>query len=180
MSQWHEISANRRALGYILFSVIVLGAMVIGGIAPVKKETAAIERKAAGLEAQIQKQKILQPIYLRLVETQQRINDLKENLPDAQWRNDFNFDINTSPGVLSDMAGDAGVAESRFLPVPESVASDTDLLLIEGTLQGEYVDFRSFLIKLADFPAFHSIESLAARSTETLPEYSVRIWMDAK
>ena len=180
MNRWHELSANRRALGYILFSVIVLGAMFIGGIAPVKKETAEIEINAAGLEARIQKQKILQPIYLRLIETQQQINDLKENLPDDQWRNEFNFDVNTSPGVLSDMASDAGVAETRFLPVPASVASDTNLLLIEGTLKGEYVDFRSFLINLANFPAFHSIESLVIRSTETVPEYSLRIWMDTQ
>lgn len=180
MIRWHEISANRRSLGYILFSVIVLGAMVIGGIAPVKKQTAEIEKSAARVEAQIEKQKILHPIYRRLVETRQDLNDLKETLPDAGGQGERHFDINTSGTVLAAMVDDSGVAEGTFLPVPASVAADTDLVLIEGTVQGRYGDFRAFLINLAAFPAFHSIESLVIRGTDTVPEYSMKIWMNVQ
>ncbi len=177
MSRWHDISANRRALAYILFSVIVLGAMFLGGIGPVKQKTAEMREKKVNLEARIEKQRILQPIYQRLVETRLQANTLKENLPAVEGPHEVTVGIHTAPVVLADMAGESGVLESRFSPVPASVSADSDLVLMEGDLQGQYRDFRDFLINLAAFPGFYSVESLVIRSTASTPEYKVKVWM---
>lgn len=178
MNRWYDISANRRALAYTLFSVIVLGAMILGGIAPVKKQTAALREEAVVLDARIEKQEALQPVYRELMKTRREGESLKELLPAPEGEESRIPGIDTAAAHLSRMAADAGVQEARFSPAPGSVAADSDLLLIDGSLQGQYGNFRAFLSALTASPGFSSVESLVVRSTTSAPEYRLKIWME--
>ncbi len=178
MNQWHDISANRRALAYILFSVIVLGAMILGGIAPVKKQTAALRDEAVVLDARIETQEALQPVYRELMEARREAGRLKEHLPIPEAEERQVPGIDTAGAVLSQMAADTGVQDARFSPAPDSVAADSDLLLIEGALQGQYENFRAFLAALTASPGFYFLESLVVQSTTSDPEYRLKIWME--
>jgi len=178
MNRWHDISANRRALAYILFSVIVLGAMILGGIAPVKKQTAALRDEAVVLDARIETQEALQPVYRELMEARREAERLKKRLPAPETEKRRIPGIDTAAAHLSQMAADAGVQDARFSPAPDSVAADSDLLLIDGALQGQYGNFRVFLSALTASPGFSSLESLVVRSTTSDPEYRLKIWME--
>ena len=181
MSQWHEVKANRRALAYIVFSVVVLVLIVLVGIFPARQQTEQVVEKTLQLESEIESQQILQPVYRLLVEKSRQ----KEQLPDeiteeGPSRNpsaDMSFDIESARLILAAMAGNAGIAESRFSPVPGSLSGDSDLLLVEGRLRGENPALQTFLLDLSGMESFYGIEALSARATPADPEYRMRIWM---
>lgn len=177
MAQWFEIQANRRALVYILFSAVVLGAIFFAGISPAKKQTARIQVEALELEARIEQQRVLKPLYARLQESMAHGRDLTEILPASPGAGEARFSIHTASLALADMAGSSGLYERRFTPVPASAARDSDVLLVNAVLQGPYDHFRDFLLTLVTSPAFHSLESLAIRATTADPEYRLKVWI---
>ncbi len=181
MGRWHEVKANQRALAYIVFSAAALALIVFIGILPVRKQAVQMEDKARRLEAEIESQKILRPVYSLIAEKSQQKEQLPEGIAEKNpHRNLFAgmpVDIESLRLILGAMAGEAGMAESRFSPVPGSLADDSDLLLVEGRLRGENPALRQFLLDLAAADSFHGIEALSARATPADPEFRMRIWM---
>ena len=177
MRPWNEITANKRAVAYILFSVVVLASMFLMGIMPERKQKAEIEKEVLRLEAEIEQQEILRPIFRHLVKMQSHENSGGKETVISEMPVDLHFDIDTAPSVLFALANGPGMQKTRFSPSPESLSRDSNLLLIEGVLHGPYRDFRAFLIQLVTLPAFHSIELLDIRSTISDPEYRLKIWV---
>ncbi len=181
MSQWHEVKANRRALAYSVFSVVVLALIVFVGILPARKQSAQVSEKSLQLESEIESQQILQPVFSLLVEKsphkKQIPDEIAEDGPSRNPSSDISFDIESARLILAAMAGESGIAESRFSPVPGSLSGDSDLLLVEGRLRGENIALRSFLLDLSVMESFYGIESLSAFATPADPEYRMRIWM---
>lgn len=177
MNRWYRISAVRRALAYILFSIIVLGIIIAFGIAPVKRETDGLLEKENLLGAEIEKQRIFQPLYHRLREVKMQEKTLQENLPYSTDAETKFFSIGRASSALSAMAAEAGMREIRFSPEPGSLMPESNDLLIEGAFQGNWVDFRHFLIPLATMPVFQGIESLSVQSTRSAPSYRLKIWI---
>ncbi len=181
MSRWHEVKANRRALAYIVFSVVVLALIVLGGILPARKQAVQMEEKTRQLEAEIESQQILQPVYKLLAEKSRQKGKLPDEITEENSSRDSSsdmpLDIESVRLILAAMAGEAGIPESRFSPVPGSLADDSDLLLVEGRLRGENPALRTFLLDLSVMDSFYGIEALSARATPADPEYRMRIWM---
>lgn len=176
MIRWHEIAANRRALAYILFSVVVLTAMVVVGILPVRREAAKTERRARVLEARLEEQKVFGPLYTSLKQGRDE-SGLLEAVPGGGPDGRKPFTIDNAPSILSSMAESAGLERAVFTPDPGSLARASDLLLIKGDLGGGYPAFGDFLAELVVCPAFHSVEWLEIRSGRHAPEYALKVWM---
>ena len=181
MSRWHEVKANRRALAYIVFSVVVLALIVLGGILPARKQAVQMEEKTRQLETEIESQQILQPVYSLLVEKSRQKGKLPDEITEENSSRDSSsdmpLDIESVRLILAAMAGEAGIQERRFSPVPGSLSADSDLLLVEGRLRGENSALRTFLLDLSGMDSFFGIESLSARATPADPEFRMRIWM---
>ncbi|MFW6428449.1 MAG: hypothetical protein ACOCY3_01020 [Desulfosalsimonas sp.] len=175
MTRWFEISANRRAIAYILFSAIMLGAMIAVGIFPTSQQIAQTRQKAERMETRIEEQKIFHPLYQSLkqkTESADKPGVITKGEPIAQNRS---LNIDNAAGVLAEMAESAGMQHSSFSPVPASMEEKEDRLLVEGTLRGAYTDLRQFLISLVTSPACESLELLEAKSTSSQPEYRLRL-----
>ncbi|MCF8036964.1 MAG: hypothetical protein K9K62_08845 [Desulfobacteraceae bacterium] len=179
MTRWHEISANRRALAYILFSAIVLGAMLFLGVMPTRQQIADAEKKTERLKARIEKQEIFHPLYRRLqekLEAKQEA-DIADQMPASGTTE---FTIENVSKLLSDMAVSAGIPETSFSPAPESMSRGSDRLLVHGQMQGNYQNFRDFLIKLVTAPDFQAFEILEVQSGTRHPNYRMQIWVTVK
>ena len=180
MTRWHEISANRRALAYILFSAMVLGAMLFLGIMPTRQEIADAEKKTERLKARIEKQEIFHPLYRRLQQKlaeEQEIERVAEQLPAP---GETGFTIENVSKLLSDMAVSAGIPKTAFSPAPESMRRGSDRLLVHGQMQGNYINFRDFLTGLVTAPDFQAFEMLEVQSGTRHPNYRMQIWVTVK
>lgn len=180
MTRWYEFSANRRALAYILFTAIVLGAMLFLGIMPTRQQIADAEKKTERLEARIEKQEIFHPLYRHLqnkLAEEQEIDRVADQLPEPGVTE---FTIDNVGKTLSDMAVSAGITESSFSPAPESMSRESDRLLVHGRMQGSYQNFRDFLTGLVTAPDFQNFEMLEVQSGTRHPKYRMQIWITVK
>ena len=179
MTRWHEISANRRALAYILFSAIVLGAMFFLGIMPTRQQIADAGKKTEQLKARIEKQEIFHPLYRRLQEklAAEQKADVADQMP-ASGATEFTID-NVSK-ILADTAVSAGIPENSFSPAPASMRRGSDRLLVHGQMQGNYLNFRDFLTALVTAPDFQGFEMLEVQSGKRHPKYRMQIWVTVK
>ncbi|MBS3757001.1 MAG: hypothetical protein KGY56_15000 [Desulfobacterales bacterium] len=179
MTRWHEISANRRALAYILFSAVLLGAMLFLGIIPTRQQITDAEKKTERLKARIEKQKIFHPLYTRLQEklAAEQETDVAGQMPASGTKG---FTIENVSKVLSDMAVSAGIPETSFSPAPESMRRGSDRLLVHGQMQGNYLNFRDFLTGLVTAPDFQTFEMLEVQSGTRHPNYRMQIWVTVK
>ncbi|MFW5937002.1 MAG: hypothetical protein ACOCS6_03000 [Desulfosalsimonas sp.] len=180
MTRWHEISANRRALAYILFSAIILGAMLFLGILPTRQQIADAEKKTEQLKARIEKQEIFHPLYSRLQEKLAAQQEDDRIADQVAANESTEFTIDNVANILSDMAVSAGIPETSFSPAPESMSRGSDRLLVHGQMQGSYQKFRDFLTGLVTAPDFQAFEMLEVQSGTRHPKYRMQIWVTVK
>lgn len=177
MNQWLQISANRRALAYILFSAAVLGTMIVAGILPARQQIAETRQKARHLEAEIEKQKIFHPLYQDLKE-QARDAGVPPAAAEAGAENKARAPgIDNASRVFASMARSAGMENAVFFPDPGSMKDNGNKLMITGRFEGDFRDFRDFLIRLLMTPEFDRLQWLEAKSTSGHPQYRMGVWI---
>lgn len=175
----HVSFAAKRALSYIVFSVLVLGLMLVLGILPTRENLSSQQQEKARLRAEIERQEVFQPVYAEIMQRRQ-----DPEPPDVS--KEHHRDLEDAPGVevmadtLESMAADSGLGQISFSPVPQSLENDSGLLLVNGRMQGSLHDFRKFLLGLAGTSAFKGVEEVEIRGTESLPKYSLRLWVSLK
>ncbi len=178
MNQWHEFSANRRALAFILFTGIVLSAVLIFVVLPTRREIADTRREKQILEARIEAQKILHPLYDELQrKTSRQQNRFRE---DGLSREKLPARVENAASaaeILVKTAKSAGLEEAFFSPAPESVAKDGRQLLMQGEMSGAYESFREFLLCLALWSRAAEIEQISIKSGTRHPDYRVTLWV---
>ena len=180
MARWYDISANRRTLAYLIFSAVVLGTMLFLGILPTRREAAEARREIRRLKARIEEQKIFHPLYQRLQKNMGDEDGLKRFHEGKAAHKGPSLTIDNVSGILSAMAASAGLPEAAFSPAPASMNQEADKLLVQGRLQGEYTDFRDFLIRLFTAPDFQALELMEIQSGTRHPEYRLQIWVSVQ
>lgn len=180
MREWLKISANRRAIAYIIFTVAVLGAMFFLGIHPARQKTLQAKKKIDHLKAHIEKQEIFQPIYSRLQEKTADKNNFDQLASIRAKSGTPEFSIGNVSEILSGMAASAGINKTSFSPAPASTTQGSDELLVHGQLSGNYLNFRDFLAGLALAPDFRRFEMLEIQSGIKYPKYRLEIWVKVK
>lgn len=180
MTRWYDISANRRTLAYLLFSAVVLGFMLFLGILPSRREITEARMETRRLKARIEEQKIFHPLYQRLQKDMENEKEREyfEGRKAEPKRPALTID-NVS-GILSAMAASAGLPEASFSPAPASMSQEADKLLVQGRLQGDYPDFRGFLIRLVTAPDFQGLELMEIQSGTRHPKYRLQMWVSVQ
>lgn len=178
MNQWLEIGANRRAIAYILFSAVMLGVIIAAGILPSRRQITETRQEAKHLEARIEEQKIFHPLYKSLKQKMTNDQDPAEITKGESILPNRSLNIDNATEILASIAESAGMESSSFSPAPASMEKNSSRLLVHGRLQGNYTNFRRFLINLVTSPACESLEMLEAASTTHYPEYSLRLWLE--
>lgn len=176
MSRFSQAVLSRGSVVIIALSLIVLALIVLMGILPDRKEKDRLLAEAEILKAGLEKQRILNPLFISIRDRLDHKTGLEITLEDM----DLKFgpgNIDNAPELLSAMALSAGMDWHDFFPVPESLAGRPGAMKLEGSLIGEYLAFREFLLKLASWESFIRLELLEVRSREGFPEYIVHVWM---
>ncbi len=176
MKKFNRLKISTWAVVFVAASVVVLGLMVIPGILPMRMEKAALDREADRLEAMIEEQRILHPLYAGIKKKLNQKSGL-ETVIEKAGRYEGPLHIDNAPELLGSMAGSAGLVEARFTPVPESVTRVSGRLLVEGGLKGAHRSFREFLLNLSSYENFNHLELLEIQSKDQGREYTIRVWM---
>ncbi len=174
--KWPITPAAKRALVYIAFTIPVLGLLMMLGVLPAREQLSTAQQEKAELKAEIKRQEVFQPVYARIMQSKEKAepSDITKEPPlgleDAP-------SVDTVAQKASEMAAQSGLENIFFSPVPQSLDNDSSLLLVNGEMQGSLHSFREFLLRLAGTEAFEGLEGLEVHGTDSLPRYSLRLWV---
>jgi len=154
---------------------LVLVALVLFGVLPaywdIDKARASIEE----LQADLQQQKTLLPIYLSLQQGK------KKSLPEGISVNELQplkiEDLAELPDVFETLARESEVELVSATPQVRSLQDDREMLRIDARMRGEFLTFKSLLHRLNNMQFVDSFESLTIDVTNLGQEMSLSVWL---
>ncbi len=169
----NKLNLPKQAAIYASFSVIVLLAFGLGVIMPNALEMAELDRKIDEAKIEIEKQKLMVPLFLELTK------GVKENamsavteegpkkLPQAM--------IPDIGGVFEAVAAKTGVTLISAKPNPDSLGRERRLS-VRMAAAGELTALREFLAALGRLPYLEKIEKIELGRGEQEAELAVVVW----
>jgi Tfp pilus assembly protein PilO len=86
-------------------------------------------------------------------------------------------DITTFEQRIHTVSEKTGMQCASVRPRPETIQADKDRILVAVVLQGEFVDFRKFLLQLLAFPCLIGVEQIQISSIPENREYNLSLWV---
>jgi len=154
---------------------MVLLALVLIGVLPscrgIDKTRATIEE----LQADLQQQKALLPIYLSLQHRK------KQSLPEGISVNELQplniEDLAVLPEVFETLARESEVELVSATPQVRSLQDGREMLRVDARVRGEFLTFNILLNRLNEMRFIESIESLTIDVTNLGQEMSLTVWL---
>lgn len=154
---------------------LVLLALVLLGVLPSSRDIDKARVSIEKLQADLQQQKTLLPVYLSL---QQR---KKKSLPEGISVNELQplkiEDLAELPDVFETLAREAGVELVSATPQVRSLQNGREMLRIDARMRGEFLAFNILLNRLNEMRFVESIESLTSDVTNLGQEMSLSVWL---
>jgi hypothetical protein len=155
--------------------VMVLLALVLLGVLPSSRDIDETNAVIEELQANLQQQKTLLPVYLSL---QQR---KKKSLPEGISVNELQplkiEDLAELPDVFETLARESEVELVSATPQVRSLQDGRELLRIDARMRGKFLAFNNLLNHLNEMQFVESIESFTIDVTNLGQEMSLSVWL---
>lgn len=166
-------------------SVIKLGicaAIVVAFVAllilPNIMEDKRVKREVLQKQAEIEKQKILFPIYLRL---QAELNNkVVEELPIPEPQQLTEDKVDAAILAVEDMAIKADLRINDVTPDPLSLAESAGFVGLNCDFYGDFMNVRDFLVQLGSLPYLRHIEQIDMQEGADGVNYLMRLQLAVK
>lgn len=158
--------------------LLVLLALGLLGIVPTYWDIEKARTSIAKLQADLQQQKTLLPIYLSLQQPK------KQSLPEGISVNGIQplevENLADLPDVFEALASESKVELVSITPQVRSFQGGREVLRIDARMRGEFLTFNTLLIQLNEMRFVETIESLAIDVTSLGQEMSLSVWLAIK
>ncbi len=136
------------------------------------------KRDILRMQAELEKQKILYPLYLKLhMELNSKVvQELPIPVPEALTEDQ----IVKATHTVEDLAMQAGLTINEVTPDPVSLTKSSGYVGVNCDFYGKYMDFRSFLTKLGSVPYLKHIEKIELQEGADGIGYLVRLQLAVK
>ena len=151
-----------------------LALLVAGGIIPLQRYAAGLDRQIKDVRFQLEEQKNLQPIYQVLKAKSQTGTGRVLPTP-AKSRLSRDRIAMVSP-TLRKIAADANLDPLSVTPDVSMLAARPGYLLVHSVVRGEFHDFRKYLIGLGALPYLERIEEIEIQQNPDVMEFKMKIW----
>jgi hypothetical protein len=157
-------------VGILSFSLLI--------ILPSQKTNAELDLDIAKLNARIEEQRILTPIFHSLLKRAQKKGPTE--LPSPKKAKLTHGDMNAISTVFQDIAGKHNLKLEEITTDVRSLMQESGYLLMRLRLSGDFFNIRKFLIDLGSIPSLEHIEEINIRPTKTSKELGLKIWLAQK
>ena len=160
----------------IYFSVLGgLALLIAGGIIPLQRYAAGLDREIKDVRFQLEEQKNLQPIYQALKAKSQAGTGRVLPTP-AKSKLSRDRIAMVSP-TLRKIAADANLDPLSVTPDVSMLAGRPGHLLVHSVGRGEFYDFRKYLTGLGALPYLERIEEIEIQQNPDVMEFKMKIWL---
>lgn len=164
-----------RSVLYLLICVVVLIIFYFVAIYPYQRSLDAIDVKTAQAIVRIDKQKILLPLYEKIM----KIKEVKvpEGLPLPEKRGLSREEIDAVSSLLKEMTDKYGMEVLSVSPDVATMTEKSDEIMVGIRLKGQFHDFRKFLVELGGAPYLDRVEEITIKQETGYKEFYLRVWI---
>jgi hypothetical protein len=172
-----KISSGSLTQSLVIFAVCAVGivAFWVLIILPAQKAEKELDLDIDRLNARIEEQRILTPVFHSLLE-RSKIKGLS-GLPAPEKSKLSHGDISAISTELQDIARRNKLKLDEITTDVNSLVQDSGYLVMRLHLSGDFFDMRKFLIDIGTVPSLEHIEEIAIRSGKASKELNLKIWL---
>jgi len=144
-------------------------------IIPTQKTSAELDRDIDKLNARIDEQRILRPIFDNLLKQVKKKGPTE--LPVTQKNKLARGDVSTISERLLEIARRFDLKLHDIQTDVNALENNADYLLIRIHATGDFKRFRDFLVDLGNMPSLAQIEEIKIRAIENSREFKLKVWL---
>jgi len=144
-------------------------------IIPAQKSSAELDRDIDKLNAHIDEQRILRPIFDNLLKQVKKKSPTE--LPATKKNKLDRGDVSTSSERLLEIARRNDLKLHNIQTDVNALENNADYLLIRIHASGDFIKFRDFLVDLGNIPSLEQIEEIDIRAIENSREFKLKVWL---
>ncbi len=173
MADLKTMNLPKQSLTYIGVGVIVILLIILAGIVPAGKSLANLDTRTAEVQQQIEEQKLLMPLYQTLMERAGK--EEPKFLPMPAKASLPNTKISTIPAMFGDAARASGMSLVSASPQLTAISGGAQMLPVNVVLQGNFLNFRKFLIAIGGIPYVQHIDEISIQEAPNAREFRMKI-----
>lgn len=164
-----------QSIRYIVICAGGILGFILLAIFPGYRALHATDQKIATLQAQIDEQNAMHPLFQDLLkraktETPSRLPfPKKTKLP-----RDETTDISAS---FQRLAMQNQFTVQSIVPDVVSLTDGSGMLMLDMVLRGRFADFRRLLLQLGEIPYLERIESIGIQTVENTKQFNLKVWI---
>ena len=165
------------AQSLILFSLCGAGMLVFIFlfILPAQKTSAELDKKIEEKQGQIDRQKILKPVFERMLVKATAKSPTR--LPMVEKAKLARGDMKRISAQIQSLIQRNNLQLKEITPDVNLSKERTGYLIIRLAVTGDFFNFRKFLLDLGSIPAMVHVQQVTIRSIEESREMRVKIWL---
>jgi hypothetical protein len=172
-----KASTNTVTQSMFLVVICTVGiiAFVFMIILPYNRAAQELDQETRTLKNRIDEQRILLPVFNNLINlTQQPQSAI---LPTPKKGKLAREDINAILALFQELARHNALKVVEVTPDINSISDSSGYMMTRLILQGDFLNFRNFLLDLGTIPSFENVEEVAIRPIEGSREMRLQIWL---
>lgn len=175
MMQIKSFKIPTKSLGYILICSLSILAFIALGIYPSQRSLGSMDLEISKIRSGIEEQNMLFPAYAQL---QQRIQFKGSDILSSSVGTKLSIDkIEKLPSIFKKIAQKYNLTALSVAPDVMSFGSDSEFLLLDVVIQGNFFDFRKFLIELVNLDYLEKIEQIRIERADRAKKFNLKIWL---
>ena len=144
-------------------------------IIPTQKMSAELDKDIEKLNARIDEQRILKPVFDNLLKQVKKKGPT--NLPATKKVKMARGDINKISEHLLEIARRCDLEIRDIQTDVNTLDNNAEYLLIRIHARGDFKKFRDFLVDLGKIPSLEQIEEIDIRAIENSRELKLKVWL---
>ena len=174
MAKKKQLNIAQKSTLYLAVCTCGVLAFIALLIYPSQRSLDQLDREIIQYQEQLEKQKILFPVYQEFFK-QLKLPDTKA-LPFPEETQLSKELIGEVPVIFAEMARKNNL-EADVIPDVNSIPTGAGILLVNATVQGNFFDFRNFLVELGGTPYLRHIEEIQVKAMPEFKQFSLKLWL---
>ena len=175
MDRIHPLKMPTVSVIYLFVCATLVLAFLVVGIHPYRAILEGQNAEIFRIQAQIEDQKVLQPVYTGLVERMRNGEATGEAvLPKTALPLDR---IDQISSLVGEIARKHGLQLVTATPDVKALSKNSKLLTVYVVMQGDFLAFRKVLLDLVELPYVEHTEELQIQETAQGKEFKLKIWL---
>ena len=170
-----DIKIPQQSVAYILLCLIGILLFIFGGILPNSQTMAELTTKIAETQFRLEEQRTLSPFRKSLQDKSEKKES--EILPLPAKGKLAQNKLDTLQTTFSTSARLSGMSLVSAVPNLNALTGDAQLLSVNVTIRGDFINFRKFLINIGGIPYMQQIEEIAIQQKQDGKEFRLKIWV---